>query len=249
MKIIVRTHGGFGNQIFQILYARLISNQYNIPYVEIHDDSYPHGFKRANGLRISTGKILLIERVISACRLPKILNKIGLNKKGWIKFCGNFYLDDYYQKVEHYDHFSELAIKKELIRIADEMKIIGEKKYNHLVHLRLGDFFKSQSDSQAHIIERINVMKENSFIITNQEELLRTSIIASALERKSCKLISTANLNPDDLIRKMSQFKVIDANDSTLTFWASVLGGSFVNFKDVRLKNLHNLFVKVVNIK
>jgi hypothetical protein len=249
MKIIVRTHGGFGNQIFQILYARIMSKLYNIPYMEIHDDSYPHGFKRATGLKISTGKIEFIERVVSACRLPKILNRLGLSKKGWIKFCGTFYLDDYYQTVEHYDNFSELIIRKELIRIADEMKITDEKKYNQLVHLRLGDFFKNKTDSQAHIIERINTMKENSFVITNQEELLLTPVIVSALERKSCQLISTANVNPDDLIRKMAQFKVIDANDSTLTFWASVLGGSLVSFKDIRLKKLHNLFVNIVNNK
>lgn len=249
MKIIVRTHGGFGNQIFQILYARLMSKHYSIPYMEIHDDSYPHGFKRATGLKISTGKIQLIERLVSACRLPKIVNRLGISKKGWIKFCGTFYLDDYYQTVEHYDNFSELAIREELMRIADEMKISGEKKYNQLVHLRLGDFFKNQTDTQVHIMERINTMKENSFIITNQEELLLTPVVVSALERKSCQLISTSNLNPDDLIRKMAQFKFIDANDSTLTFWTSVLGGSLVNFKDIRLKNLHNLFVNIINIK
>lgn len=249
MKIIVRTHGGFGNQIFQILYARLMSKYYNIPYIEIHDDSYPHGFKRATGLKISTGKIELIEHVVSACRLPKILNRMGLSKKGWIKFCGTFYLDDYYQTVEHYDNFSEIAIRRELVHIAEEMKITGEKKYNQLVHLRLGDFFKNQSDSQAHIMERINAMKKNSFVITNQEELLRAPIVASAMGRKSCQLISTANLNPDDLIRKMAEFEVIDANDSTLTFWASVLGGSLVDFKDIRLKKLHNLFMKLINNK
>lgn len=41
-NVVVRTHGGLGNQIFQILYARLLAHGRE-PKL-IHDANYPHAF-------------------------------------------------------------------------------------------------------------------------------------------------------------------------------------------------------------
>jgi hypothetical protein len=42
MTAILRTHGGLGNQLFQVLYGRLFAEQFRLDLVEVHDISYNH---------------------------------------------------------------------------------------------------------------------------------------------------------------------------------------------------------------
>ena len=53
--------------------------------------------------------------------------------------------------------------------------------------------------------------------------------------------------SPEELLRLMSKYKKIDTNGSTLTFWASILAGSCVNFSDLNLKKSQEYFVRLRN--
>jgi hypothetical protein len=61
---------------------------------------------------------------------------------------------------------------------------------------------------------------------------------------RNLKLISTKNMLPEDVLRAMSCYRKIDANESTLTFWASVLAGCHVQFRNKNLNNCRNFLMK-----
>ena len=48
--LILRTHGGLGNQLFQVAYGRLYSKKFNLNLKEIHDSNYKHKFGRIKEL-------------------------------------------------------------------------------------------------------------------------------------------------------------------------------------------------------
>jgi hypothetical protein len=82
----------------------------------------------------------------------------------------------------------------------------------------------------------------NSSIMTNDEAILGESEIADLLASKGCRLISTAGFSAEDVLRSMAAYGRLDANDSTLVFWASVLGGSRAALQHPGLRATQALF-------
>lgn len=243
MKAVLRTHGGLGNQIFQVLFARLYTSDSYAALCEIHDARYKHRFDRSNELGESAGCMSHLQQLVSSCRLPKILNRLGLSTQEKISLFGTVYLDGYFQSVHYYESFPSGKVAEQLIRVRDELKITNENKQGLLVHLRLGDFFSSVDAARLHTINHLREIKPNSTIITNQESLLAEPELQSMLNNMGCVVQTTEGFSPEKVLRLMSQFEKIIANDSTLTFWASVLGGCNVEFKNPTL-NETNLFFK-----
>ena len=62
--------------------------------------------------------------------------------------------------------------------------------------------------------------------------------IKEVLKRKSCILFSTKDFDAIEVLRLMANYKKIEANDSTMVFWASVLGGADANFSYTPLAKL-----------
>ena len=242
MKVVLRTHGGLGNQIFQILFARLYAEQCGATLHEIHDANYPHRFARSTELKMGMGQISDMQKLFSSLRLPKVLHRMGWSKSEKISLFGTVYLDGYFQAAFHYKLFNTLKIAEHLISIRDELKISQENKRGHLVHLRLGDFFSSTDLARLHAIERLSELRTGATIITNQEGLLKEPKLQSMLDKAGCEIQTTEGYSAEEIIRLMTQFNEIDANDSTLTFWSSVLGECDVKFRNPELIETLKLF-------
>lgn len=239
---MLRTHGGLGNQIFQVLFARLYAEQSNASLHEIHDAMYQHSFVRSCELGVAPQRASRSQTLLSSLRLPKVLHRIGWGASEKVSLFGTVYLDGYFQAVHHYKSFAPEKVAEQLSRIRDELKISSVNKQGLLVHLRLGDFFSSPDAAKRHIVQRLCNLGRGSTIITNQESLLRDPELRSMLVSNGCEVKTTEGLNPESIIRMMAQYEKIDANDSTLTFWASVLGGCAVEFKNPTLRETNYLF-------
>lgn len=244
MKVVLRTHGGVGNQIFQVLYARLFAAKNNASLSEIHDANYKHRFARSTDLGTSPEPTSAAIKCMSSFRLPKVLQRIGWSNNEQLSLLGTVYLDGYFQSANAYSPFEPAQISAELIRIRQELQILDQKKNGLLVHLRLGDFFDSTDAARKYAMERLRDLRPGSTIITNQEELLAEPDFQSMLSDAGCKLQTTGGFSPEAIIRLMSQFEQIVANDSTLTFWASVLGGCAVEFTNPTLIEANLFFRK-----
>lgn len=224
MTIVARTHGGLGNQLFQLLYAKLISNGQNIEV--IHDINYPHKFQLDRRLDFRSLPPFQ-NRCISALRIPKVLKKLNISPKEHILFLGTLYLDGYFQSFEQYENFNSIEIRSAIDELRDRFDIHVDtfKKEENLVHLRLGDFFHDQVSKTDHVFKRLRPTNVPTAIATNEEEIV-SSIIKGSNKFKNYYILNTPTNDAGETLRIMSTFASIDTNDSTLAFWAALLGKS-----------------------
>lgn len=249
MSLIVRTHGGLGNQIFQILFARLTAGSLHTGYAEVHDLNYAHGFKRSTELEHAPFRATALQLQVSRLRLPKLLLRSRLWCTEQLNLFGSVYLDGYFQHAEDYQRFSDAQIASEVARLRRELRIepTGTKNKSALYHIRLGDFFNDSGAARAHALKRVNELSPNSTIITNQEELFRDAHIQQRMLAKHCSLHSTVAYAAEDVIRLMSTHSLIVTNNSTLALWASVLGNCRTVFDDPKLAAVHDRLFKAAN--
>jgi len=239
-RSILRTHGGLGNQLFQILYGRLFSQSGNLKLNEIHDSNYQHSFQRSNWLTLS-GEPPQLQRFISFCRLPKIIQRIFKTEEKPISIMNDIYLDGYFQKVEYYKCFNPELIKKNLITLKKELRIpVGEKNGKFLVHLRLGDFFKSQNQAEDHARERLMKVPVYANVITNDELLLKRPMLVEIIKDRKIELLESNMLCAEEVLIKMANFSRIDANGSTLSVWCSILNDCDVSITIPRIRALRD---------
>jgi hypothetical protein len=228
---VLRTHGGLGNQLFQILFARSFAEQHGLILREVHDQSYDHAFPRSTALK-RAGALSTWQRAISAIRVPKISShKFGRVEKPW-KLGRTIYLDGYFQNVENYEPFPANIIGRQLRSLADELQIKPAEGTQNLVHLRLGDFFGERESARDYVKLSIESMPEAADLMTNDENLLDDPELSILMNQKNIKLVNTGGLLAEQILRKMACYSQIDANDSTLAFWASVLGGGKLNLSN-----------------
>ena len=240
MPVVVRTHGGLGNQLFQIFFARLLSECRRTHYCEIHDLNYDHQFGRSTELTSSPLQATRLQRSLSRLRIPKLLTRSGLRKREHLQVLGNIFCDGYFQKKSDYLEFSATKIRQQIDGLRRELNInpAAEKKTT-LYHLRLGDFFANAEAARNHLSNRILDLCPGSTLITNQEELFETPEVREKLALNSCVLQTTRNFKSEDVLRLMSSYQIVITNNSTLALWASVLGGGQTEFTDTRLAELH----------
>lgn len=232
---ILRTHGGLGNQLFQVLLGRLLAEHKRIQLREVHDIRYAHAFSRCQELKSGNNPSQL-QSFISAARIPKILQRtIGRIESPW-KFGECIYLDGYFQDKSNFIEFSPSAIARHLQDFRDELSISKARDDTRLVHLRVGDFFDNEEAAVAHVLARLEDALPGFHIMTNDEKLLQHFKIREFINAKGAQLVSTQNMSSIAVLRTMARYCHIDANDSTLTFWASVLAGCQVSFKSKSLR-------------
>jgi hypothetical protein len=236
-SIVLRTHGGLGNQLFQVFYGRLISEQFKLDLREVHDLNYKHKFNRCEVPAISPAPAFL-QAAVSSLRVPKVLERLLGRQESPLKIGQNWYLDGYFQKKILYENFSQTTIRKNLKTIANELNIRPADDDTLLVHLRVGDFFNNQKAATQHILERIMNIPDQSALMTNDEELLDEDNIFKLIKSKQARLISTKNTSAQNVLRAISRHRKVDANDSTLVFWAHVLSGTQADFKSEKLSSL-----------
>ena len=242
MPAILRTHGGLGNQLFQVLYGRLFAEKHAQELCEVHDTRYAHAFPRSAALHRPARAPAPHERWLSALRLPKVLQRLAGRPEGPLWLLGSAYLDGYFQAAQAYAPFEPAAIRRHLQALRSELSIRPAHIDQCLVHLRVGDFFASRQGAREHIEQRLKNVPPNSSIMTNDEALLAQPAVAELLAAKGCRLVSTAGFAAEDVLRSMAAYGRLDANDSTLVFWASVLGGSKAALQHAGLHATQALF-------
>lgn len=232
--VVLRTHGGLGNQLFQILYGRLFAEAQQCQLREVHDQRYHHQFRRASVPAISMSP-LFWQSAVSATRLPKIFERmLGRAETPW-RFLGVWFLDGYFQQAEQFRVFKDCSISRQLELLALELGIGPANDDNLLVHMRLGDFFGDRDEAQIHVIERLKSIPIGAHIMTNDAALLNDPETKGLMsDRKAC-LINTEGFSAEDVLRTLARYRQVDANGSTLTVWANLLAGTQINFCDHRL--------------
>ena len=249
MAVIVRTHGGLGNQLFQVLFARLEAGSRGVPYGELHDLNYAHRFARSSMVPVSGYVCTPLQRALSRLRLPKLLKRTGLFHGERIAIGRDVYLDGYFQEVRDYAPFSDVAVAGEIQRLREELGIDAQPNPDSriLCHVRLGDFFESAESAEEHALARVAELQPGSTILTNQEELFANGRIRALMEEKRCRIHPSMDYAPEDVLRLMASYGIIATNNSTLALWASVLGNCQTTFSDRRLAALHTRLFDAAN--
>jgi hypothetical protein len=251
MAVVVRTHGGLGNQLFQILFARLSAGIRHTGYAELHDLNYVHGFKRSTELVSAPLYATGVQRWISGLRIPKLLLRTRLWRTEQVALLGSIYLDGYFQREADFQRFTDAQIATEVHRLRRELRIEpnGGGDNRTLYHIRLGDFFDDAVAAVAHTLKRVDDLAPNATVITNQEELFQNAQVQQRMKAKECRLHGTADYASEDVIRLMSTHGRIVTNNSTLALWASVLGNCRTEFDDPRLAAVHDRLFKAANAR
>lgn len=249
MRVIIRTHGGLGNQLFQVFFGRLFVQERGASeLLVIHDDRYPHRFQLSKQFKIS-GSLPLNERVLSGLRIPKLISRTGIAKIDKFSLFKKIYLDGYFQTPEQYTRFNDGLISDEVWRLRHEFAIDGFCDRATLVHLRLGDFFGRETDEVSHLERRLDTIPTGSHIISNRDDLLSRDDYSAVLAARDCLHIQTDGEAPENVLRLMCRYHVIESNNSTLAFWASVLTGSDVSFTLSKLSELQSRLLVATRIK
>lgn len=251
MSVVVRTHGGLGNQLFQILFARLTANARHTGYAEVHDLNYAHGFKRSTELEHAPLRATALQLRVSSLRLPKLLLRSRLWCTEQVNLFGSVYLDGYFQCADDYERFADAQIASEVARLRRELHIepTGATDKRSLYHIRLGDFFNDPGAARSHALKRVDELAPGATVITNQEELFQDAQIRERMQAKQCRLHSTADYASEDVMRLMSTHGLIVTNNSTLALWASVLGNCRTVFDDSRLAAVHDRLFRAANAR
>jgi hypothetical protein len=238
--VVVRTHGGLGNQLFQILYASLFAGNRTLEV--IHDTNYPHRFELSTGLA-GFPQPGLCARMISAARIPKLLERSRLSTSGSVRLIRAAYLDGYFQTPAHYEKFHARRIRQVIQSFRSAFSVDpGDVCGDELHHIRLGDFFSSVAAEREHLTERLEKLPDNAFIMTNREDLVREVIGSARVRTSGLSIVPSAAASPEDTLRLMSRYRVIVSNDSTLAFWAACLAERRLVVPSARLNALFAQF-------
>ncbi len=244
MKVVVRTHGGLGNQLFQLFYARLYGRAHSARLFELHDLRYAHAFARSNELAAAPAPSGF-PHLVSALRLPKLATRTGLRRDA-VTIWGTTYLDGYFQHVADYAAFDDTALREELLHLREELGVAPAPAEGTGVHLRLGDFFTSEADVTAHLAERLARIPSGAAIVTNDEQRLATPQVAALLRTRDARVVTTSAMSAEQVLRTLAGFAHVDGNDSTLLFWASVLSGMDCAYRNPELRHLRDRFLAVL---
>lgn len=240
-RVVLRTHGGLGNQLFQILYARLYSEQLGAMLFEIHDDRYRHKFARSAEISNSE-RPRLLQRAISAARLPKLSERLLRRPNHVLNLLGSGYADGYFQHQSYFADFDRSRLSAQIERLALELRVDRPSVASTLFHVRLGDFFSADKGSLDHALERLRAMPEGSYLMTNDERILARSQVAAVMRDKAIRLVETEGLAAEEVIRQMARFEAIETNNSTLALWAAVLSGAVLTLDNAKLADCYAFF-------
>jgi hypothetical protein len=242
-RIIIRTHGGLGNQIFQVFYA-LVNYQNNL--ILLHDDRYPHGFKLSKSLSKNfTTNSKSYEYFFSHSRLLKLIEKFS-SKQPILEIGNTIYLDGYFQKTKLYESIPIDILSFGIENLRHIFAINKNPKRNSLCHIRLYDFFNTDHERLNAAQRRLTNLNDGTDFITTDDVLISEDpSCQKIIIKKNLNHITTSNYSAEDLLRLMSLYKIIESNDSTLAFWASVLNNGKLIVDDPNLKSLFSLFKSI----
>ena len=235
-RAVIRTHGGLGNQIFQVFYA-LVRHGENLTLS--HDSRYPHGFQLASYFEsYFLGPITILEILICRLRIVKLIEKVS-SRSPEIKLGDTFILDGYFQKMGLYQPFTSDKLSFGLNRLKDILQVNGQPEKNMLCHIRLADFYYTDIERIQAARKRLSVLADETDFISSDDTLIFNDEACQCIIRdKSLIHVHTMGFSAEKIFRLMSEYKTVESNNSTLAFWAAVLNNSELIVDDVNLKKL-----------
>lgn len=223
--ILLRTHGGLGNQLFQSYFALCCKNHHGYDrIIRIHDNNYYHKFEADKNLEQIGLKASWAEATLSAMRIPKIMKKLFRFDREFLDLgCINI-LDGYFQDKTSYGQFSSNSKSDALsqLRAIMEVRETNTVIPRRLEHIRLGDFFSNSLSEEAAARNILASIKTASDIITNNEHLVQSICLEGHLPTE-LNLITTDGMSGIELLHLMGQYEEISSNNSTLALWAALL--------------------------
>jgi hypothetical protein len=233
--ILVRTHGGLGNQLFQAGYAMVLGRQPATPVARLHDNRY-RTERAPSPIFVDLDlPVPAWVRALSALRLPKLATRAGLAVESWS--LGEYrLLDGYFQDPRSWAELPGVHVRWFLDWLRERLGIDPARTGGDLVHLRLGDFFVDEEAERAHVAERVATLPEGAIVISNRDDLLAAN--SAELSARGVRHQRTDAMDPEALIALMAGFRIIRSNDSTLALWAGILGRGRTSFSDGRLRAL-----------
>jgi hypothetical protein len=235
-RIVIRTHGGLGNQIFQVFYG-LVRHGENLTLT--HDSRYPHGFRLASSFEsYFVGSITILELLICRLRLVKFIEKVSSSSPE-VRLGDTFILDGYFQKVSFYEAFTTDKLSFGLNRLKDILRVTGRPEKNMLCHIRLADFYHTDIERTQAARKRLSVLaNETDFISSDDTLIFNDETCQSIIRDKNLIHVHTSGFSAEKIFRLMSEYRTVESNNSTLAFWAAVLNNSELIVDDINLKKL-----------
>ncbi len=225
MKILFRSCGGIGNQIFQILFVRLLAEKYNLNKIAHYHES---NYERVANWEYPSNNIFVkpnyIEKLILKFRLPQLFYRLGISNKEYFNFFGTVIVDGYFQNYIYYKIFNNIMLCQQIDLIRIELGIFQSKKEKSLYHLRLGDFFKNTDEEIKFVINFLNATKPEISIISNNDKLFNdNNEIKLLVTSKNIKYINTSSYTSIELIKLFGIYNEVYSNGSSLAFISSIL--------------------------
>lgn len=235
--IVVRTHGGLGNQLFQAAQALVRARSDGGRTVRrIHDNRYKVKREASPAFADLDGSVPAALSLVSAVRVPKLLKRSGVSSREEFRLGSTLLLDGYFQRASDWEGLPSGAISEVLQDFRTRFRIAGAPCEGCLVHLRLGDFFASEAEERAHLRERLADVPRGATVISDRDDLLATQ--AEVLAECGARHLPTDRMVPEALLATMAKHAEIRSNDSTLGFWAALLGRGRVTLQLPRLRAL-----------
>jgi hypothetical protein len=239
-KLIVNLHGGLGNQIFQIHYAQCM-----MIYLQIREIQFFYSINNKTPRCLSRKLLSTTSKpnIFTKLRVAKVLEKLKINE-GIFILNNTYYLDGYFQSPEIFEKFSDEILFSSLIKLKNLFIEDHSKNNRKLIHLRLTDFFLSRDSAFEFLNDYLENLPENADIFTDDEDLISN---IKFFRNKNFSLISTSNLDPENILIEMSKYNTIYSNNSTLSFWASCLSGSVYISYLKKYDYLHSRFKSILH--
>jgi len=250
-QICLRTHGGLGNQLFQVFYARCLQKKYGIEKLYlIHDDNYEHGFQLSESLKIYQNAPAILNCIISKARIPKILERLKLNFSNCFRWKNTMYLDGYFQALKFYNEFEQTVIQDALRELASVFGIEQKAgRLGNLYHIRLRDFFRTPEEETKAALSIVSKIGTEGVIVTNNEPLVRDILREKYGQKHRLNIANTEQMIDVELLSYFSQFSHIMSNGSTFAFWSAVLSSASLEIDNKKLEELYQFLSNFSNDK
>jgi len=243
LKVLINTHGGLGNQIFQIFYALNLSTKLDANLLLNHISYYKHKLPLEVPItKLDIGKPSNFDLILMHGRIGKIMEKTKFSP-GNIKLLNKIFLDGYFQDSVNYRCFETQSLNDCLEKLRITFKISPCFVGCDLLHIRLGDFFKTEQEKLEQAKKSLSKACNGQHIITNDENIILLPENKSIIQKKNLKLIKTSNLSGYQLLKLFSTYRKITSNGSTLALWAALFSGAKLEIHNENLQNFYDFII------
>jgi hypothetical protein len=227
MKILFRSCGGLGNQIFQLFYLNCVHRKHeSCKIIHFHSLNYNRFADFEFPAHIKLHEPSILELLLIKLRIPVFLRRIGFKKIGYVRIGNLIIVDGYYQADVFYADFSKNILQDTVQEL--KSTLVNCNKYNNgkrtLVHLRLGDFFRSLDEERLFVLSCLENLEAGSDVISNKDSLFYDHIeIKNLMEFNKLNYINTSTISSLDLFNFFCEYEKIISSGSSLSFAACIL--------------------------